>query len=126
MNIACWASALTVVAGVACTSAPTSTAMATCTDSVSGTPVPCYLKIDSVSGTTGRVARPVMELSAVLSAGGAAVPLSAVTAACRNVATGAPVNCRLALVVDSSQTATTNLQAPSDSVSGTPGRDSTK
>ena len=81
MNIACWASALTVAAGIACASTPTPTAMATCTDSVSGTPVPCYLKGDSVSGTTASVARPVMQLSAVLSAGGQAVPLSAVTAA---------------------------------------------
>lgn len=144
MSIARWIGALAVVAGAACTpksdtdgtsttvtTTGTSTTVTTSatakpctvTDSVSGTTVPCFTaSYDSVSGSTGRAAAKV---SAVVRTGGRAVPLSALTAACRDVSTGAVVSCSLGIVLGSA-TATTSNAAPAESVSGTTGRDSTK
>jgi hypothetical protein len=138
MSIARWIGALAVVAGAACTpkantdgtstTTTTTTTAATAkpctvTDSVSGTTVPCFTATyDSVSGSTGRAAASV---SAVVRTGGRAVPLSALTAACRDVGTGAVVSCSLGIVLGSA-TATTTNAAPAESVSGTTGRDSTK
>jgi hypothetical protein len=134
MRIARWISALAVIAGAACatkpgtdgTSTSTTTSVAapcTVTDSVSGTTVPCFTATyDSVSGSTGRAA---MRVSAVISEGGRAIPISALTAGCRDVATGAVVSCSLGIDLRSA-TGTTPTARSADSVSGTPGRDSTK
>lgn len=136
MNIARWIGALAIVAGAACTSkantdgtgttttttAASTTAPCTVRDSVSGTTVPCYMTAyDSVSGSTARAA---MNVSAVVREGGRAIPLSALTAACRDVTTGAVVSCNLGLMLGSSSPPKTMQSA--ESVSGTPGRDSTK
>ena len=134
MSIARWIGPLAVIAGVACSTKPgtdgtsttttttSATAPCTVTDSVSGTTVPCYgATYDSVSGSTARSA---MRVSAVISEGGRAIPISALTAACRDVATGARVNCSLAISLLSATTTTTMESA--ESVSGTTGRDSTK
>lgn len=137
MSITRWIGALAMVAGAACTpkantdgtsTTTTTTTSATAkpctvTDSVSGTTVPCFTATyDSVSGSTGRVAANV---SAVVRTGGRAVPVSALTAACRDVSTGAVVNCRLAIVLNAAAS-TTSSAVPAESVSGTTGRDSTK
>ncbi len=79
-----------------------------CTDSVSGTPVPCRMLMmrstDSVSGTTGRLAMVV-----VRDQHGALVPLSALIPVCYDAA-GQVVPCII------------TLQLMRDSVTGTPGR----
>ena len=135
MSITRWIGALAMVAGAACTpkantdgtsTTTTTTTSATAkpctvTDSVSGTTVPCFTA-DSVSGSTARAATNV---SAVVRTGGRAVPVSALTAACRDVSTGAVVNCRLAIVLNAAAS-TTSSAVPAESVSGTTGRDSTK
>jgi hypothetical protein len=135
MKIARWIGALAVLAGAACNgkantdgtgttttmTAASTTAPCTVRDSVSGTTVPCFMSTyDSVSGSTARAA---MNVSAVVREGGRAIPLSALTAACRDVSTGAVVSCSLGLTLSS--TRTTTMQS-AESVSGTPGRDSTK
>ena len=134
MSIARWIGVVALTAGAACnskpgtdgTSTPSTTAVAapcTVTDSVSGTTVPCFMTAyDSVSGSTARAA---MRVSAVISQGGRAIPMSALTAACRDVATGAVVSCSLGIGLRSATSTTTTMQA-AESVSGTPGRDSTK
>ena len=138
MNVARWIGALGMAAGAACstrantdgtsTTTTTGTAAATAkpctvTDSVSGTTVPCFTATyDSVSGSTGRTAASV---STVIRTGGRAVPISALTAACRDVSTGAVVSCNLAIVLNSA-TSTSSSAAPAESVSGTTGRDSTR
>ena len=137
MKIARWIGALAVLAGAACngkantdgtgttttTTAAATAAPCTVTDSVSGTTVPCFMTAyDSVSGSTARAA---MRVSAVISQGGRAIPMSALTAACRDVATGAVVSCSLGIGLRSATSTTTTMQA-AESVSGTPGRDSTK
>lgn len=138
MKIARWIGALAVVAGAACNgkantdgtgttttttmSAASATAPCTVTDSVSGTTVPCFMSTyDSVSGSTARAA---MNVSGVIREGGRAIPLSALTAACRDVSTGAVVSCSLGLMLGSSSPP--KLMQSAESVSGTPGRDSTK
>ncbi|MGE5092758.1 MAG: hypothetical protein ACM3OH_11385 [Bacillota bacterium] len=136
MKIARWIGALAVVAGAACTAkantdgtgttttttAASTSAPCTVTDSVSGTTAPCFMSTyDSVSGSTARTA---MNVSAVVREGGRAIPLSALTAACRDVSTGAVVSCSLGLMLGSSSPPKTMQSA--ESVSGTPGRDSTK
>ena len=115
MKFASMIGIVALAAGAACAQSTTAgyvVAPCTASDSVSGTPVPCYGRADSVSGTPA--------LSVTLTAAGQTLPFSSVAARCRDAATRKDVGCRLSISTGAP------LPAPmvnrADSVSGTPVR----